>query len=322
MTDGCDRTIDYLRVSVTDRCNLRCMYCMPPEGVRSIRHEQILSFEEIIRLCRVLAGLGIRRIKVTGGEPLVRKDAIKLIRELKAIDGIEQVTMTSNGILLYDRLNELADAGLDALNLSLDTLDADVFTRITRCGDGLDKTLAALDAAVSLGFPIKINCVPIRNVNEPEIVKIAALAKDRDIAVRFIELMPLGCGGAYEPIPYEEVFAALEQAYGVLTPFCGRLGNGPALYYTVRGFRGKLGFISALSRVFCQNCNRLRMTSAGIMKLCLADDMGLNVKTLLRGGATDTEIIQALQEFIIQKPLRHGFGKTSCERQNMYRIGG
>ena len=322
MTDIYGREINYLRISITDRCNLRCVYCMPCYGVQPIPHEQILSFEEIVRLCSIMTGSGISRVKVTGGEPLVRKGAVNLVRLLKAIDGIEQVTMTSNGIILGDWLNELMDAGIDALNISLDTLDADVFHRITRC-DGLNKALATIDKAVSLGLPVKINCVPIRNINDSGLVKIAGLAIDRDIAVRFIELMPMSQDMSYEPVPGGEVFAMLEQAYGTLDSFKGSLGNGPAVYYTAQGFKGKLGFISAISSEFCESCNRLRLTSNGILKLCLAADTGLNVKALLRGGSSDMEISEDIRKFILQKPLRHGFEKMpKYEKANMYRIGG
>ena len=322
MTDAYGRIIEYLRVSITDRCNLRCVYCMPAGGGEPTTLEQVLSDEEILRLCAILAGQGIRRVKVTGGEPLARKDAASLIQGIKAINGIEQVTLTSNGVLLGDYLDKLASAGLDALNISLDALDAEAFYRITRSG-GLDKTLAAIDRAVALGIPVKVNCVPIRGLNDSELVPLAGLARERNISVRFIELMPMGCSGGFDSIPNEEVFERIQEAYGLLKDFTGKLGNGPAVYYTVEGFKGKLGFISALSHEFCQNCNRLRLTSDGMLKPCLASDTRLDLKTMLRTGADDAQIAREIQAFIAQKPLRHEFEKVSGgERLAMHSIGG
>lgn len=325
MVDAYNRTIDYLRVSVTDRCNLRCVYCMPQTGVEWVSHKQILSFEEILRLCSVMAGQGIRRVKVTGGEPLVRKGTVDFIRKLKGIEGIEQVTITSNGVLLEDCLDELIDGGLDALNISLDTLDAETFRLISR-GEGLGKVLTVVDRAMSRGLPVKMNCVPIRELNGSELVQIAALARDKNISVRFIELMPIGCGNAFQMMRGDEIRAILEREYGVLAPFSGKLGNGPAVYYTVEGFRGKLGFISSVSHEFCGSCNRLRLTSDGFLKPCLASDTGLDVKALLRGGASDEKIEQAALELIASKPLQHSFSgmqeKTGREQREMFRIGG
>lgn len=325
MTDAYGRTIDYLRISVTDRCNLRCVYCMPACGVQWMPHSQILSFEEILRLCRVMAEKGIRKVKVTGGEPLVRKGTVDFIRSLKSVKGIEQVTMTSNGVLLEEHLDALIDAGLEAVNISLDTLDADNFHRVTR-REGLHRVLAAIDRAVSSGLSVKVNCVPVRELNGTELMRIAALARDKNITVRFIELMPVGFGSGFEPVSGDEVAAMLEREHGALTPFSGKLGNGPAAYYTVKGFQGKLGFISAVSHEFCQSCNRLRLTSDGFIKLCLASDMGLDAKKLLRADASDTEIWRAVDELVVQKPLCHCFAgeqdKPGREQRAMFRIGG
>lgn len=325
MTDAYNRTIDYLRVSITDRCNLRCVYCMPSHEIQWIPQTQILTFEEILRLCNIIAGLGIRNIKVTGGEPLVRKGSVNFIRRLKLIEGIEQVTMTSNGLLLEDYLDELVEIGLDALNISLDTLDEDVFYRITR-GKGLDKILTAIDRATAYGLPVKINCVPIRELNIAELMGIASLARNKNVAVRFIELMPLGSGNQFETVQSEEIFAMLEQKFGALTLFSRKLGNGPAKYYSVKGFRGKIGFINAVSHEFCQNCNRLRLTSNGILLPCLVTDTGLDVRALMRGSSSDTEIEQAIADLVIQKPFNHNFaemhGKIIHEGKKMFRIGG
>lgn len=325
MTDAYNRTIDYLRVSVTDRCNLRCVYCMPQSGVEWVSHTQILSFEEILRIVGVMAGQGIRKVKVTGGEPLARKGTVVFIRRLKALSGIEQATMTSNGVLLEDCLDELIDAGLDALNISLDTLDVENFRRITR-GEGLDKTLRAIDFAVSRGLRVKVNCVPVRGLNSSGLARMAELARDKDVSVRFIELMPVGCGNSFEPVPGDEIRAVLEREYGELCPFAGKLGNGPAAYYTIKGFKGKIGFISAVSHEFCESCNRLRLTSDGFLKSCLASDAGLDAKALLRGGASDGQIERAVLELVKAKPLRHSFAAAretvGREQREMFRIGG
>jgi cyclic pyranopterin phosphate synthase len=326
MKDSFGRTIDYLRVSITDRCNLRCVYCMPPEGVDLMPHNDVLRFEEITRICRVMAGMGIKKIKVTGGEPLVRRGAVDFIRSLKKLPGIENVTMTTNGMLLGECIDALADAGLDALNISLDTLDKTNFRRITRCEEyeGLDKILAAVSRAAKRRLSVKINCVPLRGINEGDIAKIAGLAKDRAVAARFIELMPLGAAAALRPIPADEVKNLLEKEYGRLNPAEVKLGNGPAAYYTLPGFSGYIGFISALSRAFCENCNRLRLTASGLLKPCLSSDINTGLRSLLRGGVTDSELERAMSETILRKPLRHNFGGGLLEhgKKEMFRIGG
>ena len=325
MLDSFGRTIDYLRLSITDCCNLRCVYCMPPGGVQWTPHEDILRFEEIERLCRIMAGLGIRKIKVSGGEPLVRRDAAELVRRLKNLPGIEQVTMTSNGILLSDYLDALAASGLDAVNISLNSLDEEGFRRITR-GEGLERVLDAIDRSLALGFRVKINFVALRGMNEGDIVKLAALAKHKNLAVRFIELMPLGAASSLATLQADEVMSLLEKEYGTPVPAAGSEGNGPAAYCRFPGFRGSIGFISALSRSFCEHCSRLRLTAAGTLKSCLASGPGLELGGLLRGGASDSEIGEAVTALAERKPRSHNFagGADSAEHQSreMFRTGG
>ncbi len=250
LIDTFGRVIDYLRVSITDRCNLRCVYCMPPEGVEWKPHNTMLKFEEILRACGIMAGLGIRKIKVTGGEPLVRRGAAAFIQNLNALPGIEKVTLTTNGLLLGAYLDEAEtqgySAGVDGVNISLDALNPRRYGQISR-NEGTDPAviLSLIDRLLDKGIAVKLNCVPIRSFNEDEILPISALAKDKNIAVRFIELMPLGSAGTLEPVPGGEIAALLEKNYGTLTPFSGIMGNGPAVYYSLPDFTGKTGFINA-----------------------------------------------------------------------------
>ncbi len=323
MTDNCGRKIEYLRISVTDRCNLRCVYCMPEGGVEALRHEDILSFEEIARLARVMAGLGVRHVRLTGGEPMARRGCLDLVRVLSTLPGIESVAMTSNGILLRDRIAEAKAAGLSALNLSLDTPDADVYARLTRGGD-VGAVLAALEQAVAAGLSVKLNAVPVRGFNEDDLTALAALAKDKPVCVRFIELMPIGCARGLEPVPQDEVRARLEAAFGPLEPDAAAHGHGPAVYFKPRGFVGSLGFIGALSHEFCDRCNRVRLTADGRLKLCLNHTQGLDLRAPLRGGAGDAELERMIRTAIANKPARHAFREPIDDREprRMNEIGG
>jgi cyclic pyranopterin phosphate synthase len=328
MTDSFGRVIDYLRLSITDRCNLRCVYCMPPEGVDWKAHAEVLRFEEILRVCGIMTGMGIRNVKVTGGEPLVRRGTAELVKNLKALPGIKKVTMTSNGVLLGENLDALTAAGLDALNISLDSPDEDSFRRVTRGGaQALEAIRYAIEHACELGLPVKINCVPLKSVNETGLVKLADMARNSVQAVRFIELMPLGAAASLQPLPADETRALLEKEYGPLSPAAAKPGNGPAVYYTLPGFTGLIGFISALSHGFCASCNRLRLTAAGLLKPCLSSDMSLDLRGLLRDGADDAEIEHAITELVMRKPERHTFGEsadggTEHQQKEMFRIGG
>jgi cyclic pyranopterin phosphate synthase len=322
LIDSFGRTLDYLRVSVTDRCNLRCIYCMPPDGVEHQPHDAILRFEEARRLCRVMAGLGIRRIKITGGEPLVRRGVVPFIRALTAIPGIEQVTLTTNGILLDRYLDELAEAKVAGINVSLDSLNPETFRRITRPGPGSGVLSAGagsacpaspagivktMERARSLGIPVKVNCVPLRGVNEGELAGIAALAEKTVDAVRFIELMPLGYAAGRDPIPGGEVRTLLEGRSLLLRPDAGPPGNGPARYFAVPGFSGRIGFINAVSQGFCETCNRLRLTPDGRLKPCLASGAAWDLRTLLRTGAADSRIAETVTQAAAMKPAGHRF---------------
>ncbi|ADU26419.1 GTP 3',8-cyclase MoaA [Ethanoligenens harbinense] len=318
------RVVDYLRVSITDRCNLRCRYCMPDKGISLVPHSETLRYEELLRVVACAARAGIQKIKVTGGEPLVRRGVLGFLEKLRGIKGIRQVTMTTNGILLPQFLPQLAQIGVEAVNVSLDTLNPETFRAITR-RDGLADVLRGIDAALTLGLRIKINAVPIAGLNEDELPALAELAKDKPLDVRFIELMPIGCGAAFTPVKTDEVRHRLEQAFGPLMPWEGRRGNGPARYVSVEGFAGKIGFISPLSHSFCRTCNRLRLTATGLLKPCLASGNAVPLWPLLRTGAGDAQLTALLEKTITQKPLAQDFAQmnASCpEQKKMAQIGG
>ncbi|GHV68321.1 cyclic pyranopterin monophosphate synthase [Spirochaetia bacterium] len=330
MVDSYGRALDYLRLSITDRCNLRCLYCMPKDGVEWKSHDAILSFEEILTSCRILANRGIRKIKITGGEFLVRKDAVNLIRKIKAVPGIEELSVTTNGLLLEPCLEELAAVPLSGINISLNTLSAQTFRRIS----GYDKpgypaaVLQSIEHARSLGIPVKINCVPLKNININELVDIAALAEKTVDAVRFIELMPIGCAAKMESMQAEDIRAILEQHYGKLQRVKKNIGNGPAVYYSAAGFSGTIGMINAMTEGFCETCNRLRLTPEGLLKPCLSSDMTLDLRSLLRSGASDEYISKCIEEIIARKPAGHSFSgiygnvKKNHTDKDMFRIGG
>jgi len=329
LVDSFGRILDYLRVSITDRCNLRCVYCMPPEGVEWKAHENILSFEEIFRIVKIMAGLGVRKVRVTGGEPLLRRGTPSFLKELKKIPQIENLTLTTNGLLLGAYLDEAeaVDALPNGINISIDALDSERCKNITRRDVEPENILPLIDRLLAKQINVKINCVPLRSVNEDEIVPLAALARNRNIAVRFIELMPLGSASALQPVLTDETMARIEKVFGALQPFSDmlsnkvELGNGPAVYYNLPGFAGKIGFISPLSRGFCEKCNRLRLTPEGFLKLCLSGDIGLDLRELLRRGADDREIADAIVKIVKKKPRFHNFSNKQ-HTDGMSKIGG
>jgi len=325
MLDQFGRTIDYIRISVTDRCNLRCTYCMPEEGVEQFQCKDVLSYEEIIRLCHIFTSLGIKKVKITGGEPLLRLDICKLIAGIKRIAGIEQVTITTNGVLLSAMAENLIHAGIDGINISLDTVKKENFKQLTR-RDHLEEVLQGIDKLVQMKYEnIKINCVPITEVNGDQIAYITSLAKDYPIAVRFIELMPIGMATGYTAIDKEMLLRIIHNAYGELIPWNGNLGNGPATYFSARGFRGKIGFIEALHSKFCSQCNRIRLTANGFLKLCLQYDMGIDLRYLLRNNADDQYIKIIIEKSIFLKPREHCFNDNTIgqiDERKMFQVGG
>jgi len=306
MLDAFNRNIDYMRVSITDRCNLRCIYCMPGDGVELTAHKEILTFDEIVRVCQNAVAIGVRKIKITGGEPLVRKDAPKLLKVIKAVPGIEEVTLTTNGILLGDHIEELASCGIDGINVSLDTPDRKMYQAITGF-DQLPRVLESIDKVLEYkDIPLKINCVPM-NISGQKLIEMVSMAKDKPVHVRFIEMMPIGYGRKFAHIGELELVKLISEEYGTMVPYNKKLGNGPCRYYQIKGFQGKIGFISAISHQFCTSCNRIRLTSQGFLKTCLQYELGCNLKPLLRNGVADEEIVTAMQDCILKKPQSHAF---------------
>jgi len=323
MLDQFGRDINYMRISVTDRCNLRCRYCMP-QDLRRESHEDILRYEEILRICRAAVELGIRRFKITGGEPLARRGCTGFIGMLKELPGVEQVTMTTNGLLLDRELDGLLRAGLDAVNISLDTLDAEKFMRITGCREAVtDRLHALLRRCCALGLKTKINTVLLEE-NRDDLLSLAALAEELPVDVRFIELMPIGFGDSLTRVSPDEVLEKLRGRWPDLKGTGERRGNGPAHYYESAGLRGKIGLIDAVSHSFCASCNRVRLTSTGQLKPCLSYDSTADLRALLRGGCTDEELTAALRRAVYAKPRAHSFDKKEkmTEHHAMSQIGG
>ncbi len=321
MRDDYAREVDYMRISLTDRCNLRCRYCMP-DDIELVPMREILTLEEIVTICEEAAKLGIRKLKVTGGEPLVRRGCTKLIKMLKEISKIEQVTMTTNGVALYDKIEELYENGLDAVNISLDTLDREKFRQIT----GRDKFLQVMDAikkCCDIGIKTKINAVLQRGMNEDEWERLILLAKDYPLDVRFIEMMPIGSGGDFEPVYNDILLEKIKEKYRDIKKDEKIHGNGPAVYYKIPGFLGSVGFINAMHGKFCASCNRIRLTSTGELKPCLCFEDCIDIKQAVRHKSRE-EVRRQLELAISKKPREHNFEQKSAitESRKMAQIGG
>lgn len=325
MRDQYGRDICYLRISVTDRCNLRCVYCMPEEGVEWMPHSQILTYEQITQVVEAASRLGVRHIRLTGGEPLVRPQLYRLVEMVKGVEGIESVALTTNGVLLAQQLPQLRLAGLDGVNLSLDTLDPQQFSAITRREGLLPQVLTGLEAAAGTpGLTVKVNCVPTQ-FNEDQVVPLARLAQEREISVRFIELMPIGLGRDRHGLSQEQVMERLTDVFGTPVPCANPKGAGPGTYVTFSGFAGRVGFISALSHQFCHQCNRVRLTADGHLKTCLQYQDEVDVKPYLAEGVSPTALEGALEQAMYHKPVGHHFStqtQAGDEKHNMNQIGG
>jgi len=323
LLDAHGRTINYLRLSVTDRCNLRCSYCMPETGISKIAHGDILSYEELYRIARVAVTIGIDKIRITGGEPLVRKGIVRFLHQLSEIPGLEQLVLTTNGILLEEMAADLFAAGVQRLNISLDSLNPDTFRQISRCGE-LNRVLAGIEAAKECGFPIKLNMVVMRGVNDHEIPDFVTLATTSGITVRFIEYMPAIRERNWQQlvVPGTEILERLALNH-TLSPLEHADMAGPSRNFRILGAPGTLGVITPVSHHFCSECNRIRVTASGMTKGCLFAESQLDLKPALR-NSSNLPLAQALSTVIGTKPARHQMSPEECHHQafSMASIGG
>lgn len=324
--DNYNRHINYLRISVTDRCNLRCIYCMPKEGLSLIGHDDILRYEEIVRITRVAASKGVSKIRITGGEPLARKGVVDFITTLNKIPGIEDLSITTNGILLQSAASALRKAGVKRINISLDSLDHKKYKKITRGGD-LNAVLAGIRKALEEGFdPIKINVVAMRGINDDELLSFAELTIKRPAHIRYIEFMPVDKKTEWDKnyfISNAEIQEKIKKI-GELIPIPSDNKSGPATMFQLKGARGKLGFISPLSNHFCDTCNRLRLTADGKLRTCLFSDNEIDLKTPLRDGCSDRKLQEIITQAILSKPMGHKVLEPSFKKcfRGMSAIGG
>lgn len=318
MTDRFGRKIEYLRISITDRCNLRCRYCMP-NGITLARHDEVLTYEEFLQVAAAAVGLGITRFKVTGGEPLVRRGCVEFIRRLKSLPGVEQVTLTTNGLLLAPLAPQLADIGVDGVNISLDTPDPAEFAAITGF-DRLDSVLAGIDACVAAGIRTKLNCVLLAGC-EGRVTAMARFAQARPLDVRFIEVMPVGEGAGSAGLGPQRALELLQSEWPDLHPVAEKRGNGPARYYASAALTGRIGMIDAVSHTFCAACNRVRLTSTGMLKPCLCYGEGTDLRAVLR--TCPKQLPAVLRQAVYNKPQAHCFGGGAVtEQKGMSQIGG
>ncbi|HEY4439321.1 MAG TPA: GTP 3',8-cyclase MoaA [Candidatus Elarobacter sp.] len=326
LTDAFQRPITYLRVSVTDRCNLRCVYCMPEAGLPWIPKPEILSYEEIAEIVAAAASIGVRSIRLTGGEPLIRRNLDTLVRMIAAIPGIDDIALSTNGLLLADQAEALLAAGLNRVNVSLDTLDDGRFTAIAR-RPGLERVLAGIDAALANGLgPVKLNCVLMRGTNDDELEAFAALTRERAVHVRFIEVMPVEDNVALQAqswVSSDEVIERLS-ALGELRAVANPHGNGPARTFAYDDAPGTVGVISPLAHDYCERCNRVRLSADGRLKLCLFGDHLIDLRTPLRNGGGQESIVSLLRAAMHVKPERHHLvlGETSSAMRAFSEIGG
>lgn len=323
MLDRYGRVINYLRISVTDRCNLRCCYCMP-EGVQDVGMKNILTFEEIWEIVRTGVSLGITHIRITGGEPLVRKGCVDLIRGIREIPGVETITMTTNGVLLGNYGKQLKEAGVDGVNISLDTLDPKEFYKITGKRE-LQEVLAGIRAAKTAGLPVKLNAV---NRKELDPIPLVRYAQEENLPLRFIEMMPVGYDKKYVGRSNEELRETLEAVCGNAECMTNReelsrMGSGPAVYYQFSDLKVPVGFISAIHGKFCDTCNRVRLTAEGYLKLCLCYDEGEDLRRVLREGEKEN-LRTIMEQTIFRKPAAHCFEHPAemTETHEMVKIGG
>ena len=323
LLDSHGRNINYLRLSVTDRCNMRCRYCMPQTGIAKLERTDILSYEQLYRLSQAAVSLGIEKIRVTGGEPLVRKGIIEFLARLSELPGLKQLVMTTNGLLLPEMAADLKRSGVQRLNISLDSLRSEVFAKTTRC-DGLARVLAGIAAAEQVGLPIKLNMVVMRGINDSELVDFAAMTLEKNCSVRFIEYMPAIKEEGWQSLvmPGEEILARIAEHYPFSPVISGEL-DGPAREYKLAGAPGTIGFITALSGHFCANCNRIRITASGKVRSCLFANDEFDLTQVLASG--DSVAIQAVLRKLVEiKPAMHGMNEHEAQHAafSMAQIGG
>jgi GTP 3',8-cyclase len=327
LIDPRNRRIDYLRVSVTDRCNLSCAYCKPRGRMTVLPHRDILRYEEIHRLVSVAVPLGISHVRITGGEPLVRRGIVPFVASLRSITGLEDISVTTNGVLLEEMARGLRDAGISRLNISLDSLDPKRFAMITG-SDAWHKVWRGIEAAEQCGFnPIKINVVPVKGVNDDEVIAFSRLTVDRQIHVRFIEFMPIGANDRWHTdacVPASEIRESIEKVFGPLEPAGNGTGAGPSQNYRIPRAKGVIGLISPITKHFCESCRRLRLTADGKIRPCLLSDTEIDIKSPLRGGCNDAELERLLRFALEIKPERHYVTESPgrCTVRTMSRIGG
>ena len=327
IVDSFGRIHQSLRISVTDRCNIRCFYCMPEHDVEFLPRQELLSFEEMTRFVSVVAKMGVNRLRLTGGEPLVRKNVDGLITQLRRIPGIEDIAMTTNGLLLKDYVSELKKAGLNRLNISLDGLSEATFQKISR-RTGIQKVIDGIEAALDTGFDrIRLNAVSIAGITEKEIIPLARYAMERNLELRFIEFMPLDAQQDWQNeqvLPGERIKAELEAEFGKLLPAERNDPSQPALDFVFEQGGGKIGLINPVSQPFCQDCNRLRITAEGQIRNCLFSTTEWDARALLRSGATDQAIEEMVRECVGQKKAAHGIDTADFQRpaKAMFQIGG
>ena len=326
LADSFDRPITYLRVSVTDKCNLRCVYCMPETGLQWLKREDVLSYEEIVEIVRAAASVGVRSIRLTGGEPLVRRNLDRLVAAIASVEGIDDISLSTNAVLLEDQAGALARAGLHRVNVSLDTLREDRFERIAR-RPGLPAVLRGIDRAIAAGLsPVKLNCVVMRGQNDDELEAFAELTRTRDVFVRFIEVMPVHENLALQRDSYISSNEMLERLAKVsdLQPVPGPHGNGPARYFAYSGARGAVGVISPLSHDYCERCNRVRLTADGKLRLCLFGESHIDLRSPLRAGASTEALGAIFRSSMTIKPERHHLklGEASSRMRAFSEIGG
>ena len=326
LTDRYGRTVNYLRVSVTDRRNMRCIYCMPQSNFTQLPHEKILKYEEILRIVKAGAMLGISKVRVTGGEPLVRKGIYDFLSRLNSIDGIEDLSLTTNGVLLKDNIERLVSTGIKRINISIDTLSREKFKKITK-RDYFQNVLDGIEMAYVKGLsPIKLNVVVLKGKNDEELEAFAKLTFEYPVQIRFIEYMPVGVfhmdNSFY--MSASEIIGQIS-SLGHLNPVARRqINDGPALYYKFNGAKGEIGLIAAMSHKFCKGCNRLRLTADGIIKPYLLSDLQVDLKSSLRSGCNDAEIAKILLKAVLMKPGAHDLDvfHPDCIVQQMHAIGG